>query len=90
MSNILSLKIQLFLIITRITRKFIPENKILGITCNRYNKLYVRKLLENSIRIKIIYDSNNRIHANSIIRTCERKLFLIRIIQESRKQSSYN
>lgn len=60
MSNILSLKIQLFLIITRITRKFIPENKILGITCNRYNKLYVRKLLENSIMIKIIYDSNNR------------------------------
>lgn len=50
MSNILSFKIQLFLIITRITRKFIPENKILGITCNRYNKLYVRKLLENSIR----------------------------------------
>lgn len=44
MSNILSFKIQLFLIITRITRKFIPENKI----------------LENSIRIKIIYDSNNR------------------------------
>lgn len=52
MSNILSFKIQLFLIITRITRKFIPENKILGITRNRYNKLYVRKLLENSIRIR--------------------------------------